>query len=124
MATSQDVTRLLVAWSNGDREALNKLMPLVYDELHRMAGRYLQLERPNHTLQATALVNEAFLRMVDQSVEWQSRAHFFAIAARMMRRILVDYAHARKASKRGGADFKLSLDEMTDLPEGKNLDIV
>src|SRR5438445_224735 len=101
MALPKDVTQLLVAWSKGDREALDKLLPLVYDELHRIASGYLQRERPNHTLQATALVNEAYLRMVDQkNVHWKSRVHFFAISAQTMRRILVDYAYAHKAAKR------------------------
>ena len=88
-----EVTRLLVAWSNGDRAALDELTPLVYEELRGLAHRYMGRERPGHTLQTSALVNEAFIRLVDQrEVRWQSRAHFFAIAAQMMRRILVDYA--------------------------------
>src|ERR1051325_6958004 len=98
MTTSspQEVTQLLVAWSQGDEQALEQLMPLVYRELHRLAERHLGRERAGHTLQTTALVHEAYLRLVDQQeVRWQNRAHFFAIAAQMMRRILVDHARAR-----------------------------
>jgi RNA polymerase sigma factor (TIGR02999 family) len=103
----QEVTRLLLAWRNGDQSALDKLMPLVYDELRRRAGRYMKRERIGHTLQPTALANEVFLKMVDQQhVEWQSRAHFFAIAARIMRHLLVD--HARK---RGRGARQVTLDE-------------
>src|SRR5262245_47547946 len=98
-----DVTQLLVAWSNGDREALDRLMPLVYDELDHLAGRYLRRERRSHTLQTTALVNEAYMRMVEQqNVSWQDKAHFFAVAARIMRNILVNHARAHSAAKRGG----------------------
>ena len=98
-----EVTRLLVAWSNGDRAARDELMPLVYEELRRLAHRYMGRERPDHTLQTSALVNEAYLRLIDQKdVKWQNRAHFFAIAAQMMRRILVDYARKRSFAKRGG----------------------
>jgi len=108
----KDVTQLLMAWRSGDHEALEKLMPLVYDELHRLAGRYLRKERQNHTLQTTALVHEAYLRMIDQqNVTWQNRAHFFGIAAQMMRRILVSYARTNMAAKRGGGNYKLTLDE-------------
>lgn len=97
----QDVTGLLRQWTEGDQDALQKLMPIVYEELRRLAGHYLRLERPNHTLQPTALVNEAFLRLVGQKeVVWQNRAHFFGIAAQMMRRILVDHARRRAAAKR------------------------
>jgi RNA polymerase sigma factor (TIGR02999 family) len=99
--TAPEVTRLLLPWTEGDPQALNDLLPLVYDELRRLARSYLQRERPGHTLQSTALVNEAYLRLVDQSVSWQNRAHFFGIAAQMMRRILVDHARARDAAKRG-----------------------
>lgn len=97
----QDVTGLLRRWTEGDQDALQKLMPIVYEELRRLAGHYLRLERPNHTLQPTALVHEAFLRLVGQKeVIWQNRAHFFGIAAQMMRRILVDHARRRAAAKR------------------------
>jgi RNA polymerase sigma factor (TIGR02999 family) len=114
MATpsSQAVTELLLAWNSGDESALERLMPLVYDELHRLAHRYLGGERPGHLLQTTALVNEAYLRLVDASrVQFQNRAHFFAVAAQLMRRVLVDFARARKYQKRGGAAVQVSLDE-------------
>src|SRR6476659_3563950 len=106
------VTQLLIAWGNGDQAALDQLMPLVYSELHRLAHRHIKKERPGHTLQTSALVNEAFLRLVDQrDVHWQNRAHFFGIAAQMMRRILVDYARNRRYAKRGGDARQVSLDE-------------
>jgi RNA polymerase sigma factor (TIGR02999 family) len=102
MSSSKEVTQLLVDWSHGDKAALEELMPLVYDELRRLAASFLRKEHPGHTLQTTALVHEAFLRLVDQqNVEWQSRAHFFAIAAQMMRRILVNYARDKQAARRG-----------------------
>jgi RNA polymerase sigma factor (TIGR02999 family) len=113
------VTHLLRAWSGGDHAALEQLTPLVYGELRRMAGCYMQRERPGNTLQATALVNEAFLRLVDTtSVRWQDRAHFFAISARIMRRILVDAARARGAGKRGGGAVRLDLNESIDALPG------
>ena len=106
------VTELLVDWSKGDQEALNKLIPLVYDELHKLASRYLRRERPDHTLQTTALVHEAYLKLVDQrDANWQNRVQFFAVAAQLMRRILVDYARRHRASKRGGSYYKVTLDE-------------
>ena len=106
------VTQLLVAWSDGDVEARDELMPLVYDELHRLAHRYMNRERPGHTLQTSALVNEAFIRLIDQKdVDWQNRAHFFGLAAQMMRRILVDHARSRQYLKRGGDARQVSLDE-------------
>ena len=110
---SQDeVTALLNEWTNGDQEALNRLMPLVYDELRRLASRHLRHERIGHTLQTTALVHEAYLKLVDQkSASWQNRLQFFAAAAKVMRHILVDYARSRKAVKRGGDYCRLSLDE-------------
>jgi RNA polymerase sigma factor (TIGR02999 family) len=107
-----EVTQLLVAWGNGDQTALDQLMPLVYSELHRLAHRHIKKERPGHTLQTSALLNEAFLRLVDQrDVQWQGRAHFFSIAAQMMRRILVDYARSRRFAKRGGGAQQVSFDE-------------
>src|SRR5438876_9848402 len=105
MASSlpQQVTQLLVAWSDGDQTARDELMPLVYQELHRLAHHYMNRERPGHTLQTSALVNEAFVRLIDQKdVHWQNRAHFLGIAAQMMRRILVDHARSRASAKRGG----------------------
>jgi len=106
------VTQLLIAWGNGDQAALEQLMPLVYSELHRLAHRHIKKERPGHTLQTSALLNEAFLRLVDQrDVHWQSRAQFFGIAAQMMRRILVDYARSRRYAKRGGNAQQVSFNE-------------
>ena len=120
-----NVTQLLVDWSHGDPGALEKLTPLVYDELRRLAGRYLRQERSGHTLQSTALVHEAYMKLVGQNnVRWQNRAHFFGIAAQMIRRILVDYARARKADKRGAGAERLSLDEAIALPGGQDLDLV
>ncbi len=110
--TPQDVTRLLVGMRNGDRNATDELLPLIYDELRRLASGYLRRERSNHTLQPTALVHEAYLRLIDQrETEWQNRAHFFGVAAQMMRRILVDHARRTDAEKRGSAAEKLELDE-------------
>src|SRR5436189_1600323 len=104
----EHVTRMLMEWSKGDPEAAVRLMPLVYEELRQLARQYLQRERPDHTLQATGLVHEAYLRLVDQSTaSWQNRAHFFGVAAQIMRRILVDYARSHRAEKRGGAWDKL-----------------
>jgi RNA polymerase sigma factor (TIGR02999 family) len=112
METSGEVTRLLQDWSNGRREALDKLLPLVYDELRRLAHRYLTHERPDHTLQTTALVHEAYLKLLDQrSVDWQNHGHFFAISAQAMRRILLDSARRRTSVKRGNGGTRLSLDE-------------
>lgn len=125
MMTQHEITRLLVDWSNGDRQALEKLTPLVYDELRRLAARYLRQERAGHTLQSTALVHEAYMKLVGQNnVRWQNRAHFFGIAAQMIRRILVDYARARHAEKRGAGAAQLSLDEAIALPGGRDLDLV
>ena len=111
--SSNEVTELLVEWSNGNQAALEKLMPLVYEELHRLAHRYMGHERPGHTLQTSGLVNEAYLRLIDQTrVQWQNRAHFFGIAAQMMRRILVDYARSRSNAKHGGAAHRVSFDDV------------
>ena len=119
------VTQLLHDWSDGDREALDKLIPIVYEELRRQAVRYLQRERPGHTLQTTALIHEAYLRLIDQKdVRWQNRAHFFGIAAQLMRRILVDHARSRQAAKRGGSDIKLPLEEGMIVAEGKDVNLV
>jgi RNA polymerase sigma factor (TIGR02999 family) len=123
--SSKQVTELLVRWRGGDREALDSLLPLVYDELRRIARHYLQGERPGHTLQSTALVNEAYVRMVAQDFpQWQNRAHFFAVAAQLMRQILVDHARNHRASKRGGDVYKVSLDEAGDQPQAIDIDIV
>lgn len=108
----QEITEMLQAWSDGKREALDSLVPLVYEELHRQAHRYLRGERANHTLQTTALINEAYLRLAGQKdVAWQNRAHFFGIAANMMRRILVDYAKTKHRAKRGGKEAELPLED-------------
>lgn len=107
-----EVTELLIAWSNGDPTALDRLMPLAYDELHRIARRYMRREPADHTLQTSALVNEAYLRLIDQRrVQWQNRAHFFAISAQLMRRILISMARARHAHKRGNDARPVSLDD-------------
>lgn len=112
MTSSQEVTQLLLAWSQGDQSAFEKLMPLVYEELRRVARRYMRRERAGHTLQTTAMVNEAYLRLINASqVQWQNRAHFFAVSANLMRRILVDYARSRNYIKRGGGAHLLALDE-------------
>ncbi len=122
---SGDVTGLLVDWSNGDAQALEKLAPLVYDELHRLARRYMRHERADHTLQATALVHEAFVRMVDQQrVQWRGSLHFTALAAQMMRRILVDHARSHRTEKRGGEVRRVSLDEAPELAADRATDVV
>ena len=114
-----EVTQVLLDWNEGDNRAPERLMPLVYEELRRLARQYLQRERSDHTLQATGLVHEAYLRLVDQSsMTWQNRAHFFAVSAQVMRRILVDYARNHRAEKRGGAQEKLEFDEAL-LPSGE-----
>jgi RNA polymerase sigma-70 factor, ECF subfamily len=122
MATpsSQEITQLLLAWSDGDQAALEKLTPLVYAELRRLAKGYMFGERPGHTLQTTALINEAYLRLIDwKNVRWQGRAHFFGVAAQLMRRILVDFARARHYAKRGGAAQQISLDEAVTIHEDR-----
>jgi RNA polymerase sigma factor (TIGR02999 family) len=123
--TSVSVTRLLKAWGAGDRAALEQLVPAVHKELRRMARNYMRRERPDHTLQATALVNEAYLRLVDVAdVSWQDRAHFFAVSAQMMRRILVNAAYARGAQKRGGAAQRVSLDDVPVMSPSKANELV
>src|SRR5262245_4183259 len=114
MTTSspQEVTQLLLAWRAGDQVALERLTPLVYAELHRLAARYMRREHPDHTLQASALVNEAFLRLIENpQIDWRNRAHFFGLAANMMRHILLDYARSRDRAKRGGGVRQATLDE-------------
>jgi RNA polymerase sigma factor (TIGR02999 family) len=123
-ASVSDVSRLLHAWSGGDRAALDKLTPIVYDELQRLARRYMQRERPGHSLQATALVNEAYLRLVDyKHMQWQNRVHFFAVSAQLMRRILVDHARRRNI-KRGGNLQHVSLDEAAAVGGDRPVDLV
>jgi RNA polymerase sigma factor (TIGR02999 family) len=125
VCSQHQITLLLEQWGGGDPQALEKLTPLVYAELHRLASRYLRRERPGHTLQSTALVNEAYLRLAGQNdVRWQNRAHFFGIAAQLIRRILVDYARTRLAEKRGSSAPKLSLDEVPEAAVGRDLDLV
>jgi RNA polymerase sigma factor (TIGR02999 family) len=122
---SRDVTQILRDWSGGDENASAKLMPLVYEELRRLARSYLARERGDHTLQATALVHEAYLRLADEAqLTWKDRAHFYGIAARLMRRILVDHARAHKAAKRGGLEQKLSLEEARELAAKPEVDLV
>ena len=122
---SQNVTQLLIGWSKGDKEALDALLPLVYEELRQQASRYLRRERVGHTLQTTALIHEAYLKLVDQkNVHWQNRAHFFGIAAQLMRRILVDHARSKKRAKRGGSDIRVSFNEANALAPVQDLDIV
>lgn len=121
----QQVTRMLIDWSNGNREAALDLMPLVYDELRQIARGYLQRERSDHTLQATGLVHEAYLRMVDQTqASWQNRAHFFGVAAKVMRRILVDHARRVRAEKRGGDLDKLELHEGLLAAPARRIDLI
>jgi len=122
---SAEITQLLRAWGNGDQAALERLTPVVYDELRRMARRYMRREREGHTLQTTALVNEAYLRLVDVThVNWQGRAHFFAVSAQMMRRILVDAARVRSSNKRGGQAVRAELDEIPDFSSSRDREIV
>lgn len=120
-----EITERLIAWGAGDRAALDQLVPVVYQELRRMADRYLRLENPGHTLQPTALVHEAWLRLIDQTrVSWQNRAQFFGVAARMMRRILVDHAKTKHREKRGGDAVKLSLDDVINLSQERASDLL
>src|SRR5205809_3805286 len=127
MATTSphEVTQLLVDWSNGNQAALDHLMPLVDRELHRLAHHYMRQEKPEHTLQTTALVNEAYLRLVDQKhVHWKNRAHFFALSAQLLRRILVDHARKRKYAKRGGDATRITFDEGLLVGSGRPNDLV
>lgn len=122
---ARNPTELLRAWGGGDAHAFDQLVPLVHQELRRLAKRYMARERPGHTLQATALVNEAYMRLIDlKEIRWQDRAHFFAMAARTMRRILVDFARARRNDKRGGGAAKVTLDEARHVFEGPGQDLV
>lgn len=124
-STRQEVTRLLVDWRGGDEAALQKLFPLVQPELHRLAHHYMSRERAGHTLQTTAILNEAYLRLVDNTKPvWQGRTHFIAAAAQLMRRILVDYARARKSLKRGGGALRVTLDEAAFAPEARSEDLL
>jgi RNA polymerase sigma factor (TIGR02999 family) len=123
--SSIEVTQLLGRWRSGDREALDALVPLVYDQLRRIAQNHLRNERPGHTLQSTALVHEAYVRLIRQDLpEWQNRAHFFAVAAQLMRQILVDHARAHRADKRGGSACRLNLDEAQQDPQPIDVDVI
>jgi len=119
------VTQLLARWRSGDQQALDALMPLVYDELRRLARHHLRMERSDHTLQSTALVHEAYMRLAGRSSpEWQNRAHFFGIAAHLMRQILVEHARGRDAAKRGGGATRLTLDESLVSSQQKDVDVI
>jgi len=115
MSSSGQVTRLLLDWGEGDDAALNKLVPIIHDELRRLARNYMRRERPGHTLQTSALINEAYLRLVDGNVAWKNRSHFFGIAARLMRQILVDHARALSSLKRGGDQVRISLSDVANI---------
>src|SRR2546423_8870022 len=124
-AAPPHVTQLLIAWSDGDENALRRLIPLVHEELRRVARRHMAHERAEHTLQATALVNEAYMRLVDvRQVKWQNRAHFFAMSARLMRRILVDFAHSRRSQKRGAGAQPITLHEAMIVSPGPDSNLV
>lgn len=124
-APSHDVTRLLARWTDGDESALQHLVPIVHDELRRLARRQMAGERPGHTLEPTALVNEAYLRLVNlKQMQWQNRAHFFAMGARLMRRILVDFARSRGYQKRGGGAKQVSFTQALSVAEGQPTDVV
>jgi len=122
---THEVTKLLKAWSDGDQSALDKLMPLVYEELHRLAHQHMRREKPGHMLQTSALLNEAYVRLVDQSrVHWENRGHFFGIAARLMRQILVDEARRQSFAKRGGGMIQVPLDEATTTTQQQSVNVV
>jgi RNA polymerase sigma factor (TIGR02999 family) len=123
--SSEEITQLLLAWGDGDKSALERLMPLVYEEMRKIARRYMNRQRPGHTLQTTALVNEAYLRLIDSNkVQWQNRAHFFAISAQLMRRILVDFARTRFNLKHGGHVPQVSLDEAMVVASQRSVDLI
>jgi len=125
LSPSENVTGLLIDWSNGDQTAYERLVPLVYAELHRLAHHYMKRERGDHTLQTTALVNEAYVKLVDQKrMHWQNRAQFFGICAELMRRILVDYARQQQYQKRGGGARRVTLEETAQITEEKTADLV
>ncbi|HYR91900.1 MAG TPA: sigma-70 family RNA polymerase sigma factor [Terriglobia bacterium] len=125
MASRHEITEWLTSWSNGDQLALEKLTPLVYRELHRLAQVYMHGERPGHPLQATALVNEAYLRLIDTGeMRWQNRAHFYGVAAKLMRHILVDFARSRNELKRGGGAPQVSLDDALTVSEERSAELV
>lgn len=119
-----ELTRMLLDWGKGDKAALDRLLPLVYEELRRLANHYMRRERPDHTLQTSALINEAYIRLIDVDLAWESRAHFFGIAARLMRQILVDHARAHKQAKRGGNQHKTSLSEAIAIDNGEAAEVL
>lgn len=125
MTSDADITALLVDWNNGDKSAIERLLPLVERELHRLAHSYMRREDPDHTLQTTALINETYLRLIDQrKVQWQNRAHFFGIAAQIMRRILLNYARDQNRMKRGGREIHVSLSEALVMPTEKDGELI
>lgn len=125
MTSDADITALLVDWNNGDKSAIERLLPLVERELHRLAHSYMRRENPDHTLQTTALINETYLRLIDQrKVQWQNRAHFFGIAAKIMRRILLNYARDQNRMKRGGGAIHVSLSEALVMPAEKDRELI
>lgn len=125
MSANQEITRLLQGWNDGDEQALEKLTPVLYRELHRMAHRYMRQERPGHTLQTTALINEAYIRLIGwKNVRWQNRAHFFGVSAQLMRKILVDFARSRNYAKRGADARVVSLDEAPAVSRDSAQDIL
>lgn len=125
MPSPSEITELLVCWGNGDRAALERLLPLVEGELHRLAHAYMRREHPEHTLQTTALINETYLRLVDQRrVKWQNRAHFFGISAQIMRRVLLNYARSKRRDKRGGGAYMVSLSEAEAVAEGRSVELI
>ena len=122
---SQEITQLLLAWGQGDEAALEKLMPFVYHELRRLAGYHMKNQKPGHTLQATALVNEAYVRLIDSSrVRWQNRAHFFAMSSQLMRRVLVDFARAKNSKKRGGDEIRVTFDDMLKVSDKRESELI
>jgi RNA polymerase sigma factor (TIGR02999 family) len=123
--STQEITGLLLAWGQGDQSALERLMPLVYEELRRLARRHMNRQRAGHTLQTTALVNEAYLRLIDSSqVQWQNRAHFFAVSAHLMRRILIDFARSRMSLKRGAEARQITLDDSLEVSSERGADLI
>ena|SRR5687767_6568724 len=124
-STQNEITQMLIAWNQGDQRARDELTPIIYDELRRLARGFLRRERPGHTLQPTALVHEAFLRLIDQShVNWQNRAHFFGAASRLMRQILINHAEARRAAKRGGGAERVSLEDIDHSTPKQDIDLI
>jgi RNA polymerase sigma factor (TIGR02999 family) len=125
VTSSKDITQLLVAWSEGDESALDQLAPLIHAELHRLAHNYMRREQPGHLLQTSALINEAYIRLIDwKNVRWQNRAHFFGVAAQLMRRILVDFARDKQYLKRGGGALQVSLSEAAAFVVQRSIDFV